>query len=92
MTAQKGDRAPTKKQAAQRFEAAIAEGISPETFILEVAQGKRSLKTKKAQQMYEAAKILLPYRLPRLNNIDAVNKNVDLSHEDFIKQLEEEGE
>lgn len=92
MTAEKRGRGPGRKWAAQKFEAAIADGIPPETFILEVAQGKRSLKTKKAQIMFEAAKVLLPYRLPRLNNIDAVNKNVDLSHEDFIRQqMEEEG-
>lgn len=85
-------RGPGRKQAQIKFEQAIADGLSPEVFILEVAQGKRELKTKKSKEMYEAAKILLPYRLPRLNNIDAVNKNVDMSHEDFIKQLQEEGE
>lgn len=83
-------RGPGRKVAQKKFEQAVGEGLSPEVFILEVAQGKREIKTKKHREMYEAAKILLPFRLPRLNNIDAVNKNVDMSHEDFIKaQLEE---
>lgn len=86
-------RGPGKKAAQRRFEAAVGEGIAPEVFILEVAQGAREIKTKKHREMLEAAKLLLPYRLPRLNNIDAVNKNVDLSHEDFIKGLlDEEGQ
>ncbi len=85
-------RGPGRKQAQIKFEQAMADGLSPEVFVLQVAQGKRVIKTKKDKEMYEAAKTLLPYRLPRLNNIDAINKNVDLSHEDFIKQqMEEEG-
>lgn len=85
-------RGPGKKQALVKFEQAISDGLAPEVFILQVAQGTREIKTKKQREMYEAAKILLPFRLPRLNNIDAVNKNVDLSHEDFIKQqMEEDG-
>lgn len=84
-------RGPGRKTAQKKFEQAIADGLPPEVFILEIAQGKRELKTKKQREMYEAAKILLPFRLPRLNNIDATNKNVDLTHEDFIKaQMEED--
>lgn len=79
-------RGPGRKFNALRFEAAVGEGIAPEVFVLQIAQGKRSIRTKKDREAYEAAKLLLPYRLPRLNNIDAINKNVDLSHEDFIKQ------
>lgn len=79
-------RGPGRKKAQLKFEAAVMDGIPPEVFVLEVAQGKRVIKTVKDKQQYEAAKILLPHRLPRLNNIDAINKNVDLSHEDFIKQ------
>lgn len=84
-------RGPGRKFNQIKFEAAMAEGISPEVFVLQVAQGKRAIKTKKDKEMYEAAKLLLPYRLPRLNNIDAVNKNVDMTHEDFIKQQMEDG-
>lgn len=83
-------RGPGRKQAAKKFEEMIADGMTPEAFILEVAQGKREIKTKKHREMYEAAKLLLPYRMPKLNNIDAVNKNVDMSHEEFIKTLTEE--
>lgn len=85
-------RGPSKKAAQAKFEVLIADGLTPEAFILEVAQGKRKIKTKDQREQYEAAKVLLPYRLPKLNNIDAVNKNVDMSHEDFIKQLQEESE
>lgn len=84
-------RGPGRKAAAKKFEEMLGDGLSPEAFILEVAQGKREIKTKKHREMYEAAKLLLPYRLPKLNNIDATNKNVDLSHEEFIKGLQEEG-
>lgn len=83
-------RGPGRKAAQKKFEELLTEGLSPEAFILEVAQGKRELKSKKHQQQYAAAMALLPYRLARLNNIDAVNKNVDMSHEDFIKSLGEE--
>ena len=83
-------RGPSKKKAMETFEKALAGGLSPEVFVLEVAQGKREIKTEKHRQMYEAAKLLLPYRMPKLNNIDATNKNIDLSHEDFIKQQMEE--
>lgn len=85
-------RGPGRKAAQKKFEQAVGEGLAPEVFILEVAQGKREIKTAKQREMFEAAKILLPFRLPRLNNIDAVNKNVDLSHEDFIKQQMTEGD
>lgn len=86
-------RGPGRKFNALRFESAVADGIAPEVFVLQIAQGKRQIKTKKDREAYEAAKLLLPYRLPRLNNIDATNKNVDLSHEEFIKQqMEEEGQ
>lgn len=83
-------RGPGKKQAQKKFEQLVGDGLAPEVMLLEVAQGKRKIKTKDQREQYEAAKLLLPYRLPRLNNIDAVNKNVDMSHEDFIKNLNDE--
>lgn len=70
----------------------MAEGTTPEAFIAEVMQGKRRLQGARQKEQYDAAKTLLPYRLPRLNAIDAVNRNVDMSHEDFIKGLEEDEE
>ncbi len=85
-------RGPGKKFNQIKFEAAIGDGISPEVFVLQVAQGKRILKSAKDERAYQAALALLPYRLPRLNSIDAVNKNVDMTHEDFIKQQMEDGE
>lgn len=83
-------RGPGRKQLQKKFEELIGDGLTPEALILEVAQGTRKIKTKQHQQQYAAALALLPYRLPRLNNIDAVNRNVDMSHEDFIKSLSEE--
>lgn len=83
-------RAPTKKDNAKKFEELMADGVTPEAFILQVAQGKRNITGKRQREQYEAAKLLLPYRLPRLNSIDAINKNVDMTQDDFIKKLSEE--
>lgn len=85
-------RATHRKTNQKRFEEAVKDGVAPEVFILEVAQGKRAIKTRKDERAYDAAKTLLPYRLPKLNNIDAINRNVDLPHEEFIKTLIQEEE
>lgn len=81
----------TKKQkAAITFNSLIDDGgDTPEAFVLKVMRNKIKL-TKLNRQRYEAACVLLPYRLPRLNSIDATNRNVDMTHEDWIKSLEEE--
>lgn len=83
-------RPPTKKQRQQAFAEAVQEGVSPEMYILDVMRGKRKVLSKQTKAQYDAAIALLPFRLPRLNNIDATQKNVDQSHEDFIKGLEDE--
>jgi hypothetical protein len=88
----------TKKQ---RNEMAFNElitdgGETPEGLILKVMRGKYGDgkgkgMTKAQRQRYEAALALLPYRLPRLNSIDAVNRNVAMTHEEWIKSLDGEG-
>lgn len=83
-------RPPTKKQRQQAFAEAVQEGVAPENFVLDVMRGKRKVISKQQQVQYNAALALLPYRLPRLNNIDATQKNVDMSHEDFIKAMADE--
>lgn len=81
----------TKKKANHRkFEEMMEDGITPEALIAEVMQGKRKLSGARQKEQFEAAKVLLPYRMPKLNNIDAINRNIDMSHEDFIKALEAE--
>lgn len=83
----------TRKKANQRkFEEMMEDGITPEALIAEVMQGKRKLAGARQKEQYEAAKVLLPYRMPKLNNVDAINRNVDMSHEDFIKSLDDEGD
>ena len=83
-------RPPTKKQRQQAFAEAVQEGVAPENFVLDVMRGKRKVISKQQQVQYNAALALLPYRLPRLNNIDATQKNVDMSHEEFIKAMADE--
>lgn len=82
-----------KKENSKKFDELMADGTTPEAFIAEVMQGKRSLQGARQREQFEAAKVLLPYRLPRLNAVDAVNRNVDLTQEEFINSLmEEDGE
>lgn len=83
-------RPPTKKQRQQAFAEAVQEGVAPENYVLDVMRGKRKVVSKQQQVQYNAALALLPYRLPRLNNIDATQKNVDMSHEEFIKAMADE--
>lgn len=77
-----------KQQAAADFGSLVNDGgDTPEAFVLKVMRNKIKL-TKANRQRYDAACVLLPYRLPRLNSIDATNRNVEMTHEQWIKSLE----
>lgn len=83
----------TRKQVAEAaFNDLVNDGqATPEGYVLDVMRGKRAV-NRKNKHRYEAAIALLPYRLPRLNSIDATTKNVSLTHEEWIAQMEGEGE
>lgn len=82
----------TKKQKNElAFNDMCADGLTPEQYVLEVMRGRRKL-NKANRHRYDAAVALLPYRLPRLNSIDATTRNVALSHDEWIKQMENGGD
>ena len=91
----------SRAEAAATFTALCNEGDTPEAVVLRVMRGAPSLPLPDdteeraaaivTDRQYEAAKALLPYRLPRLNAIDATTKNVDLTHEQWLADMEREG-
>lgn len=75
------------------FQQLCEDGITPEALLLEIMRGKEFVsingrKKKVTAQMYDAACRLMPYRLPRLNSIDAHVKTVDLTQEEWVAQLD----
>jgi hypothetical protein len=68
------------------------EMVTPEELIAKVIQGdthihKKGEQRRISKQMIEAAKIMLPYRLPRLNAVDADVRNTDVPHEQWVEKL-----
>lgn len=57
---------------------------SPWAYIVNVLNGKEKYDANK----YQAAKDLLPYCLPRLQSIEAENRNIEMSHEQALAELE----
>lgn len=83
--------ATKKQQAEAAFNELVTEGgDTPEAYVLKVMRGKVKM-TKNTRARYDAALALLPYRLPRLNSIDATNRNVGMTHEQWIASLDQEG-
>lgn len=87
------------KIAQETFNALCQEGETPEAIVLKVMRGCRALpygpnetasNEVVTDRQYEAAKALLPFRLPRLNSVDATTKNVTLSHEQWLEALDGE--
>lgn len=77
-----------KQKAELAFNDLVNDGQdTPEAFVLKVMRNKIKL-TKANRQRYDAACVLLPYRLPRLNSIDATNRNVGMTHDEWIRSLE----
>lgn len=96
-----GSTTKPKKEAERSFHEALAEGgETPESLMIKVLRGQDTVqidsesggrKTKRiTKDMIQAARDLLPYRLPKLNAIDAQVKNVDLTHEQWIEQMDED--
>lgn len=85
-----------KKEASNNF-AALFDGEedhpTPEEIVVKVmwGDGDNSI----TDRQLEAAKMLLPYRLPKLNNVDAHVATTEMSHEDWINSIagdDDEGE
>lgn len=92
---------PKKKEAEKGFHALLADGgPTPEAIMIATMRGEDTVNNGKATgrpvkitpKMIEAAEKLLPYRLPRLNSVDAVQRNVEMTHEDWIASLDEDEE
>ena len=62
--------------------AELPNNIAPELYLMGILSGKY----KPDRTKIEIAKAFLPYRLPRLAQIEAVVKNVDYTLEDFLKE------
>lgn len=62
--------------------------VAPEVYIATIIADPNQYDEKK----FKAAALLLPYRVPQLNRVDAVNRNVEMSHEEWIKSLEDDPE
>ena len=83
-----------KEENEQTFAAMFRDGEeTPESVMVKVMRGQKSIMHRGKQQritkeMVRAAEVLLPYRLPRLNSIDAQVKNVDMTHEEWLKIIE----
>ena len=60
--------------------------LAPELYIASIIADPTQYDEKK----FKAAALLLPYRVPQLNRVDAVNRNVEMTHEDWIKSLEDD--
>lgn len=59
---------------------------SPEKVIVDVLWGKGNNEI--TDRQFEAAKILIPYRLPKLNTVEAHVATEDMTHEEWIAMLE----
>lgn len=79
----------------QTFHGLFSDGSeTPESIMVQVMNGKTHIcqkghKRRITNTMIDAAKCLLPYRLPRLNAIDAVNRNVEMTHEEWVRMMDE---
>lgn len=84
----------TKKENEQTFAGLFNDGEeTPEGLMVKVMRGQESIMRKGRQQritknMVSAAMALLPYRLPRLNSVDATVKHVEITHEEWLKQMD----
>ena len=90
------------KRANERaFHARFVDGLAPEDVVIAVMQGKKSLmaaggdavkingrQVEISEKMLQAALALLPYRLPKLNSIDAEVKQVEMTHDEWVASLD----
>lgn len=66
---------------------------TPESIVAKIMWGQTTImhhgkQRKISKQMQAAAMALLPYRLPRLNSVDAQVKHVEMTHEDWLAEIE----
>jgi len=73
------------KDGAETPESIVSKVMWGQTTIMHL--GKRRRITK---EMQAAAMALLPYRLPRLNAVDAVTRTVEMTQDEWVKSLAEE--
>lgn len=94
----KNDEREERKQNEQTFAGLFKDGVeTPESLMVKVMHGQQTIQHKGkrrriTKEMKTAAALLLPYRLPRLNAIDAVQRHVEMTHEEWLKEIEAEGE
>lgn len=93
----------TKKEIEQRrtneqtFSGLFRDGAeTPESIVTKAMWGQTTIthngkQRKLSKEMLSAALALLPYRLPRLNSIDAQVQTVDMTHEEWLASMEGEG-
>lgn len=67
---------------------------TPESIVSKVMWGQETIMHRGKQQritkaMVGAAFALLPYRLPRLNSVDAQVKNVSMTQEEWIRMIDD---
>lgn len=83
-----------RKANEQTFSGLFRDGAeTPESIITKIMWGQQTIthagKRKRiTKEMQRAAEALLPYRLPRLNAIDAQVKNVEMTHEEWINEMD----
>lgn len=66
---------------------------TPESIMVKVMNGQETImhlgkRRRISKTMINAAMALLPYRLPRLNAIDATTRTVEMTHEDWIAEMD----
>jgi len=80
-----------KKEAASTF-AGMFDGTpekpTPEELVVRVMHGDGDNTV--TDRQLEAAKLLLPYRLPKLATVEAHVATTEMSHEDWIASLDED--
>lgn len=79
-----------KKEAAGNF-ASMFDGEdkpTPEELVVRVMHGEGDNKI--TDRQLEAAKLLLPYRLPKLQNVEAHVATEEMSHEEWVARIDDE--
>jgi hypothetical protein len=88
----------TRKANEQTFAGLFKDGAeTPESIVSKVMWGQTTImhlgkRRRITKEMQNAAMALLPYRLPRLNAIDATTRTVEMTQDEWVKSLAEEDE
>lgn len=87
-----------RKANEQTFAGLFKDGAeTPESIVAKVMWGQTTIthcgkRRRITKEMQNAAMALLPYRLPRLNAVDAVTRTVEMTQDEWVKSLAEEDE